>query len=257
LLIAANLKANMDRVIGCVELGVATFDLARISLNRFRSKQAIAAAVKDIHSRVRANPLGLSLVCEGAYLSACAQFEQCIRDLIEETAIKAVGKKGSYALLPDKMQDEHTCGCGRILQNLSQDKYKHLTDVRIVDVLHKCVVTGSTPPNLIVEAFSSNERNFKPKIISEHFKKLGVENIWGSLGKQKCLQAIFNTASATGAEKYSKERLERIMDKRNTIIHRGTGFVAPSVGETKECATFFIAISEALAHLLVAYVASL
>lgn len=257
LAVATLFKTSMDRILAFVELSVATFDLAKVSVSRFRSSHAIAASVKDVHSKARAIPLGLSLACEGAYLSACAQFEQCVRDLIDETAIQSVAKKGTFALLPGRMQEEHTNGCGRILQNLYQDKYSHLNVAGVVAALHGCVVTGASPAALIVEAFSSNERNFKPNVVSEHLGKLGVSKVWELLGLQPCLKAHFGTTSATDAARFARERLERIMDTRNTIIHRGRGFVAPSDSETKECATYFVALSEALARVLVDYVASI
>lgn len=257
LTIATTFKVSMDRVIGFVDLSVATFDLAKPSLSRFRSSHLVAVAARDVYAKARANPLGLSLACEGAYLSACAQFEQGVRDLIEEAAIQAAAKKGTFALLPAEMQENHTDGCGNILQNLTQDKFKHLTAAGIVSALHGCVVSGAAPISLVVEAFSSNERNFKPQIISEHVKRLGLKKVWNLLGLQPCLQAHFKTASPADAEKFARERLERIMDKRNTIIHRGKGFAAPSNDEVRECATFFTALIEALARVLIDYVASL
>ncbi len=255
--IAADFKISMNRVISYVDLSVATFDLAKASLARFRSAHAIAVAARDVHAKARTMPLGISLACEGAYLSACAQFEQGVRDLIDEAAIQTVGKTGTFALLPTKMQEEHTNGCGRILQNLTQDKYRHLSAAGIVAALHGCVVTGATPAALIVEAFSSNERNFKPQIVSEHVGRLGVKQVWTLLSQQPALQTHFGTASPTDAARFARERLERIMDKRNTIIHRAKGFAAPSEADTRECAMFFTGLTEALAHVLVDYVASL
>jgi hypothetical protein len=257
LTISADFKNGMDRITGFVDLSVATFDLAKASLSRFRSTQAIAVGARQVHAKARAIPLGLSLACEGAYLSASAQFEQTVRDLIDESAIQAIAKKGTFALLPLKMQAEHTNGCGRILQNLESDKYKHLSVHGIVAALHGCVVTSTAPAPLVVEAFSSNERNFKPNIISEHVGKLGVTNVWRRLGLQPSLQAHFGTTSDTDADRFARERLERIMDKRNAIMHRGRAFVAPSAAETKECVAFFTALTEALARILVDYVANL
>ncbi|HUY90482.1 MAG TPA: HEPN domain-containing protein, partial [Pirellulales bacterium] len=224
-----------------------------------RSKLApISRSVpRDVYARARAIPLGLSLACEGAYLSACAQFEQGVRDLIEEAAMKAAAKKGTFALLPPEMQNCHTNGCGNILQNLAQDKFGHLTAAGIVSALHGCVVTGAPPISLNVEAFSSNERNFKPQIISEHVKRLGVKKVWSLIRLQPSLQSHFGTASSDDAEKFARERLERIMDKRNTIIHRGKGFAAPSDDEVRECARFFTVLIESLAHVLVDYIATL
>lgn len=255
LAVATAFKGNMDRIVAFVELNVALFDLAKVGVGRFRSRHAIAASVRDVHSRARAIPLGLSLACEGAYLCACAQFEQCVRDLIDEAAIQSVAKKGTFALLPDTMQDEHTKRCGKILQNINQDKYSHLGAASVVAALHGCVVTGASPAALVVEAFSSNERNFKPGIVSEHLGKLGVSRVWELLGQQACLQAHFRTISAPDAERFARQRLERIMDTRNTIIHRGRGFVPPSDSEAMECATFFVALSEALARVLCDYAA--
>jgi len=257
LTIATTFQSNMDRVIDFVDLSLATFDLAKPSLSRFRSTHPVAVAARDVYAKVRAIPLGLSLACEGAYLSACAQFEQAVRDLIEEAAIQAAAKKGTFALLPAEMQAFHTNGCGNILQNLTQDKFKHLTAAGIVGALHGCVVTGAAPLSLVVEAFSSNERNFKPHIISEHVKRLGVKKVWNLLALQPVLQGHFGTASPADAEKFARERLERIMDKRNTIIHRGKGFAAPSDAEVRECANYFKALAEALARVLVDYIASL
>lgn len=257
LALAADFKTSMDRVVAFVDLSVATFDLAKASLNRFRSTLPVAVAARDVRAKARAIPLGLSLACEGAYLSACAQFEQGVRDQIEEAAMRAAGKKATFVLLPSRMQEEHTTGCGKILCSLSQDKFKHLTAAGIVAALHGCMVTGVAPITLVVEAFSSNERNFKPQVISEHVGKLGVSKVWELLGQQASLQAHFGIASAGDTERFARERLERIMDKRNTIIHRGRGFAAPSDTETRECASFFVALMEALAQVLVDYVAAL
>lgn len=252
--IAADFKISMDRVISYVDLSVATFDLAKASLARFRSTHDIAVSVRDVHAKARAMPLGVSLACQGAYLIACAQFEQGVRDLIDETATQAASKTGTFVLLPIKMQKEHTNGCGRILQNLNQDKYRHLSAAGIVAALHGCVVAGVTPAALIVEAFSSNERNFKPQIIAEHVNRLGVKNVWELLGPQPSLQTHFGTASPKDVERFARERLERIMDKRNTTIHRSKGFAAPSESETRECTMFFTALIDALAHVLADYI---
>ncbi len=255
--IAKTFQGSMDRVISFVDLNLATFNLAKPTLSRFRSSHPVAIAAKDVYKKARAIPLGLSIACEGAYLSACAQYEQAVRDLIEETAIQAAAKKTAFAMLPPEMQECHTNGCGVILQNLAQDKFKHLTAAGIVGTLHGCVVARSVPLSLVVEAFSSNERNFKPQIVSEHAKRLGVKNVWKLIAVQPGISAHFGTASAADTEKFARERLERIMDMRNAIIHRGRGFVAPSDTEVRECANFFKALIQALAVVLDNYITRL
>ena len=258
MIIAADFKRDMDRVIDYVNLSVATFDLAKASTSRFRSSHPLAIAARDVHGQVRAlTTMGLSLACEGAYLSACAQFEQAVRDVIEEAVMQSIAKKVQFALLPIKMQEHHISGCGIILQNLRQDRFRHLNMQAIISSLYECVSPGETPVSLVVEAYSSNERNFKPKILSEHFKKLGVTKLWNLLGQDPSVQNHFETTSAADAERFAMERLERIMDKRNNIIHRNSSFTAPSDVEAKESATFFTAVIEGLCRTMTAHVASL
>jgi RiboL-PSP-HEPN len=253
--IVANFRIGIQKIEAFVDLNVATFDLAKTNPSRFRSRHATADAAKNVHAKARAIPLGVSLACEGAYLSACAQFEKGVRDLIEEAALQMVGKKGSFALLPQKMQDEHTNGCAKILHTIKMDKHRHLTAHRIVSALHGCLVSNAPPTALIVEAFSSNANNFRPDVVADHVGKLGVSKVWDLLGSELCLQAHFNSTSPTDTIKFSRERLHRIMDKRNHMIHRGSSFAAPSVSETTECTSFFRSLIEALGHVLIDHVA--
>lgn len=255
--IASAFKADVARIEAFVELSESTFDLARVSISGLAGTHPIYASVINVHTKARAIPAGLSLACEGAYLSICAQYEQCVRDLVEATAIDAVTKKGQFALLPQKMREAHLQGCGMILQKLKRDKYKHLSASAIASALHGCVVASASPATLVVEAFSSNERNFKPDTVTEHFGKLGISDLWKLLGQQACLQSHFRTASPADATKFAMERLERIIDTRNGLSHRARGVASPSPSDVGECASFVVALSEALANVLDSYVASL
>lgn len=252
--ISNSFKSEMDKLIIFVDLCLETFDLAKTNIANYVPYRPIEYAALSVHGKARLIPFGLSIACEGAFLSACAQFEQAVRDLIEETANQVACKKGLFSSLPIKMQEEHTLGCGGILQNLSQDKFKHLTENNIVNSLYRCLVAPISPAPLIVESYSSNERNFKPSIISEHIKRLGLNKVWEQLSKENSLQSHFNSNSEVDTEKFSRERLDRIMDKRNTIIHRGKGFAAPSYSEVKECVDFFTALVLDLGSVLEDYV---
>jgi len=255
--ITTDFSAAMDRIVTFIELNVAAFDLAKPELTKLRSNHAVAVAAKEVHHKARAIPMGLSLACEGAYLSACAQFEQCVRDLIEEAALQTAAKLATFAQLPRQMQEEHTNGCAKILQNLTQDRYQHLSHSTIVSALYACMVSGANPMSLIVEAFSSNDRNFKPEIVSQHVNRLGISKVWKLMGQEPSLQAFFSGALPTDTQRYAYAKLEGIMDARNAIIHRGKTFAAPTDSEAKECAKFFAALTNALSGVLHTHVASL
>lgn len=255
LTISADFARQINQALAFLDLVVSAFDLAKVNKSRFQSKHGLGKAALDIYAKARAIPTGMSLACEGIFLSVCAQFEQVIRELIEEAAMQVASKKGAFSLLPAKMQEEHTVGCGVILEN-RYDKFGHLSQSAVAASLHGCLVSPTGTCSLVVEAFSNNERNFKSRIVAEQVGKLGVISLWPSLSQQTCLQAHFGSASADDTRKFACERLDRIMDKRNVIIHRGVGFAAPSDAEVRECANFFIALAEALGRVLANYVST-
>ena len=255
--IAARFRSDMDKIVLFVDLIETTFDLARNSLDRFRSRHPVALAAKGVHAKARAVHGGLPLASEGVFLSACAQFEQCIRDIIEEAASHAINRMARFDMLPQNMQKEHLNGCAKILQHLGQDKYKYLTSEGIVTSLHSCLPASSGSPKLVLEAFSSNEKNFKPNIIAEHMKRLGVEQVWERIGQQTCLQKHLGLSNPQDCTRISKESLERIMDQRNYTIHRSRSYSAPSTTQVREHASYFAVLTEAIAGVLVSHIASL
>ena len=260
LAIAARFSADMSKLKLYMDLLVATFDLAKGNQATFKSKHELAKAARNVHVRARALSLvGLALACEGTYLSACAQFEQLIRDMIEEAAQQTSARIPAFLSLPPKMQEAHTRGCANILGHIEQDKFGHLTAESVVDKLHSCLIRSGAGSayDLLVDAFSNNERNFRPDILAQHLKSLGVIKAWEVLSDQAPLQLHFGNVSATDTKRFAMERLERIMDKRNMIIHRNKGFAAPSTHDVIECADYFVAISDALANVLIKHITSL
>ena len=256
--IATKFSTDMRGLKDYISLVVATFDLAKTDKRRLRSKHVLARAALDLHARARSLTLGLSLACEGTYLIACAQFEQLVRDMLEEAANQASSKKTAFLDLPPKMREAHTKGCAAILSKITQDKFRHLSESSVAVSLHSCLVgsPSGSAYNLLVEAFSNNENNFKPEVVADHFKKLGVSDPWESLSGQSYLQNYFKFTSAD-TKRASKERLERIMDQRNIIMHRNKSVERLGVPEVIECAEFFDALSQSMAEVLSKYVLSI
>jgi hypothetical protein len=256
LTIAKNFAAEMAQIVAFVDLSSATFALARADLKRFRSKHALGIAAVDLHARARAASSGLPLACEGAFLTACAQFELAVRGVIEETANRAAAKKANFRSLPIVMQEEHVDGCARILQKWKLDKYKHLPPNVVINSLTTCYSKG-VRYSLVVEAFSSNDANFRPETITKHMKKLGLNKLWEKLSRETCLQIYFGGVSVKDTSRFSAETLKSLMEKRNTIIHRGKSFASPSSKEVEDGAKFFSVLIEALANVTTTYVATL
>jgi hypothetical protein len=256
--VASAFAVEMRRISDYIDLVVAVFGMAKLPLTPLRCKKGLAGAIADSHTKARFLRLGDSLAFEGAYLTACALFEEAVRDVIDLCASLIVGKKASYADLPEKMKKAHLEGCVGILRSPKDRKFIHLPAPVVIARLATCYCSPPPPAySVITEVFSSHTSNFRSEVLGETIGKVGVDELWKKLGREPILQAFWLTAIANDATRFSTAKLDSIMTQRNLTIHRGTGFAAPTDVEVKECANFFAALIDALANVLDAYVAGL
>ena len=249
--VAARLTKEMDQILAFVELTQATFNLAKKDLKGFRSKHDLALAAKELNAKVRALVLGTAVPYEGAYLSACAQFELGVRDMIETYVSRLSQKFPSFSSLPKQIQDAHIEGCARILLNIRMEKFSHLKRDDVVRSIVSCANSiASEPYFLTPEAISDHDSNFKPDILFQNLARVGLKNIWLQLARQNPLKMTLGTTADGMTEHASKERLKSLMDKRNQIMHRGKTFSVPSESEVRECAEFFKALMQSMANVL-------
>lgn len=258
LTIAAQFGRDMDQIVAFVDLTRSTQDLAKQDPRAFRSTHPLATAARDVHQKARRLTLPTVVAYDGAFLGACAQFELCVRRLIEGFLVQATTKLPDYSHLPQAIREWHPRGCANILVRLKSDKFKHLTADDIVKALASCFNSSPTSPyRLQPEAFSDNDRNFKPAVIEEQFDHIGVKDIWQKLSRQPDLRTFLGTHSEASTMQYGKIRLSEMMDRRNDIIHRGASYYTPGESEVTQCALYFKALISSLASVMNAYLASL
>jgi hypothetical protein len=243
---------DMEQIIVFVELFSAIRNLAKHDLKNMRSNHPVAAEAKIVHAKARELSSSAVVVYDGPFLTACAQFEMAVRDMIEAFISNLMRKITDYSHLPKPVMDWHPRGCAQILLNIHQDKFKHLTQDIVLQNLASCVhYSPKKPYRFTLEAFSDNERNLKPDIIEEIFKKrLGIDKIWQKLSREDDLTTYFGTQNSQLVEKLAREKLKEIMNRRNEIIHRGKEYYTPGESEIKECANFFKVLILSFANML-------
>jgi hypothetical protein len=254
--VATAFSVEMRRVDEFVDIIVSLFYLSKQTLTHVRARRVLLSAITDIYTKTKAIRLGDSLAFEGAFLTACALFEEAIRNMVETAALQIAAKKPSYTDLPDKMREEQFQGCVDILRSRGQDKYRHLPPGTILSSMATCEsLFGATTYSLTVEALSGHTNNFRADVLKDTVGRLGIKELWPKLSNETRLQSLFGTTTAADAQNFSVARLNAIMGQRNGIIHRSVSFAPPTAKDVKECAAFFETLVDSLANVLVAYVA--
>jgi hypothetical protein len=226
-------------------------DLAGQNFRTLRSKHAVASAARDVEQNARRLIFATALPYEGMFLSACAQFELAIRNLVEAFVNRASLKHAAFSTLPAEMRDRHRQGCANILQNLHRNKFKHLSGSTLIASLASCDnIPSGTRYRLIPEAYSSSESNFRSNVVNEHLRNLGMKDTWRIIGSKAILKTNLASMSDQITAERAKLALDGLMTRRNQLVHRGTSYTAPSEADVRECAEFFTSLIQAIAEAL-------
>jgi hypothetical protein len=135
--------------------------------------------------------------------------------------------------------------------DIGQDKLKHLSVDSIVQGLAVCTRTASPSGfTLIEDAFSSNERNFRPEEVEKHLSYLGIDKVWQKLARENTMQTALGSANQSVVEQRARQTLTTAMQRRNDIVHRGKSYYTPSQSEVGDCTVFLSTLVVSLAEIM-------
>jgi hypothetical protein len=256
--ITAAFRRRMAEVATWVDLVGLLTDLAREDIRRLRSSVPAADRARAVHRSVGALGNVTTIVAyEGAYLTACAEFELAVRAVVEKFVDQVNSRIPTFTSLPAKIQGHQYRGCARVIMNIGEDKFSHLTAEQVAACMHSCGAGLAAGYRLLPEAFSENRNNFDWKMMGEVMGRLGVPHFSAAMGNDVALSALLGTTVGGPTENVAAMRLNNAMKRRNQVIHRGRSTYNPSESDGKQCAEFFVALVDALASILAAYLLTL
>jgi hypothetical protein len=257
--IASRFALEMDSIYSFVDVILSAIVLSKADFKGIHSRKKCFITAKKLKEAVNSGGNLTVVAYDGAFLSSCAEFELCIRSLIEKYIDRAANKCVVYNHLPKEIRDWYPIGCSNILLNLKQDKFSHITQDNVINSIASCVNPSPKKGyNLLGEAFSDNTRNFWPNEIDEFFsKRLGISKIWQKMSRAIQFQKMMGVSNESSAENVGRKKLTNLIQRRNDIIHRGKSYYTPSDTEVKECAEYFKIFVVSLAEVLEKQIAAI
>lgn len=248
----------MEQAIKLVELIGSVRDLAKVDMNKFKSKHAVANSVRALHRN--ALEFGSAPIAyDGVYLAICGRFELTVRELIERFVELVTSELTSHQHLPAAIREWHPKGCADIILRIGEERFRHMTVLNIVGNLASCLRPSAAKRyKLTPEAYSYNDRNFRAseidKLLSE---RLGLSKIWQKLARHEKLVDWSGANHPDTVENLCRSTLDGCMERRNAIVHRGRGYYTPGSSEVIECAKFLAALVDGIEDSMAVYKASL
>jgi len=201
--IACRFALEMDNIFSFVDIILSAITLSKSNFSGIKSRKKCFITAKKLKNKVVSSGNLTVVAFDGAFLSSCAEFELCIRKLIEEYIHCAVNKCASYNHLPKEIREWYPLGCSNIIININQDKFSHITLQAILNSIASCVKPSAKKGySLLGEAFSDNTRNFWPNEIDDFFsKRLGIKKIWQKISRESQFQKKMGVSNVDGPVK--------------------------------------------------------
>lgn len=92
--------------------------------------------------------------------------------------------------------------------------------------------------------------NMRPDLVRDLFKRIGLDDIWKSVGEQAAVKAHFAIAQSDAASSKTREYLNEVMDIRNAIAHPSANVQWPDVSKVSDFIKFFEVIAPVLCDVI-------
>lgn len=199
----------------------------------------------------------LPILSGSLLLYLCGRFEYFVRELVGTVVDELVDKAESYSDLPEKLRKEYLTRTLEI--NASPAKFGHTPDTAAALAAELSNnLAGHSSANRALQINSSvitiTESNMRPEALVDIFRRVGIGNLWETLGRQLPLSNYLEEAAGDACKRAAARRLDEIMKKRNIVAHPtgGGATLFPDEKEVKEIAEYFKVLSGVLADLAVA-----
>ncbi len=154
-----------------------------------------------------------------------AHFEQFVENLVWSYA-DAMSKNLVYVKLPEGLKTRHLEISVDLLarKRIGSGRYENLTELGVVRNLFECA-HDNRPANLTREALVHHERNLRADVITDLFAGVGINDVNARACKADALmkwaEALEGSARPIPTSQVAA-KLNRLVDLRNDIAHRGT-----------------------------------
>ena len=180
----------------------------------------LSPAARALRRTVRQIGLtGMQPSLDGSVLLLAAAFEQFVADVMIEFSAQLSDSISIYRDLPNAIQSANERLTGEALSE-SASLFSRFDRQRFIDNLRNCQA-GKVPYVLNGEAIALNRRNLRSGTLRDLMSRLGVEDIWKSVGATRTLKTWSGPGGARTAQTRAKNMLNELIRNRNMIAHRG------------------------------------
>jgi hypothetical protein len=146
-------------------------------------------------------------------------YEQFVSELARDWLIMLPALVVDYKALEKCVVDAHRIGVAKLLQNIDQARFSHLSCLEVTKG-YVGALAGESPYELIPEAFLSKDHNYRRGVLEQLFASLSIPNSWAWIQKSRSVVDYLNSAGKDAATPTGAEsELREFIKYRNEAAH--------------------------------------
>lgn len=188
-------------------------------------------------------------------LYLCGRFESFVKELVGTVVDDLVDKAARYDELPAELRKVYVT---RVLAiNETPGKYNHTREMALVLAAELADNLsgrndGSSSLEVSATTITITESNMRPLVLADLFKRVGINGLWDTLGKQLPLINHFGERPEGDCKRAATARLEDIMNERNKVAHPSatdSSASFPDANMVQGVAEYFRVLAQVLGQL--------
>jgi hypothetical protein len=211
-------------------------------IKELKENPEFAALIEEIPSKDEWRIYDRSAVVTRLY----AIYERFVEDLISDWLRRMPDLVPRYSDLPQKIQNTHREGIGRLLIDLKKNRFQHLSVEKVVQGL-SCGITDTGKYELLPDAFLLHEQNLRKEALDTVLKNAGIDEAWKWVSNHKEIK--YFVEEVRGSQNTAEGELKQLVDYRNEAAHGSTDEIL-GTQELLDLADFVEALCKSLADLV-------
>jgi len=172
----------------------------------------------ELHNLIDNGRNGIVKIPSVFILYLGGRFEDYVKTIFEELAIRFANSHTDFNTLPDRFKEclvtdtsivissPRKYGYGDIaMNNFIKNLYLNVHEDNLTNINHQCL--------------SITSGNMRSDILKGLFSKISIKDIWKTIGEQASIKTLLGTMDSAQATKNAKKYLDDFMNKRNRIAH--------------------------------------
>jgi hypothetical protein len=221
-------------------------DFANDQYNDSEFESPLTEKIAKVHESAKNNHANFVILSSIILLFLAGRFEFFVRSTFEESCLNCISEAEKFSHLPREMRDNLVKMTVEVISNprkyghgdLGVRSFAKILSDNLSDLDQLTVVNHS--------CLSITTENMRSQVLTDLFKRIGIKNIWTTIGQQAKLKIHFETSDDQETRKKAELFLNDFMDIRNKIAHPSSSFIWPDIEYVRNAVSYFKVLSNVL-----------